>query len=117
MSIQHDVQELKNINIEIQRHRKEMTKLRKRATEIEKNIIGYLNEKEQPGVKYQQTAIIIENKTKRIGKKQKEVDDDSIRILEQNGISNAKDVLNQLLESRRGDKVALQKVKMQNITS
>ena len=114
-SIQASVKELKEINIEIKRLRTETSKLRKRATEIEKNIITYLNEKEQPGVKYQNTAIILENKPKRVAKSKKEVENDSLKILENCGIHNAKEVLNQILESRKGDKVQLQKVKIQKI--
>lgn len=114
-SIQASVKELKEINIEIKRLRTEASKLKKRAMEIEKYIISYLNEKEQPGVKYQNTAIILENKPKRITKSKKEIESDSLKVLENYGIQNAKEVLNQILESRKGDKVQLQKVKIQKI--
>ena len=63
-SIQGNVQELKEINVEIKRLQNETKKLKKRGQELEKFIISYLNEKEQPGLKYQNTAILIENKAK-----------------------------------------------------
>ena len=66
MSIQNNVNELKEINTEIKRLKGITDGLRKRSTQLEKNIISYLNEKNIPGVKDKDTAIIIENKKKRI---------------------------------------------------
>lgn len=113
--IQSNVQELKNINLEIKRLQGEMKKLKKRSQDIEKNILTYLNEKEQPGLKYQNTAIIIENKPKRIMKTKKDIENNAIRILEDSGISNAKEVLAKINESKKGDQVQMQKVKLQII--
>ena len=114
-SIQNNVQELKNINTEIKRLQIETKKLKKRAQDIEKNILSYLNEKEQPGLKYQNTAIIIENKAKRIIRSKKDVDSNAIKILEENGVYNAREILNKIKESRKGDEVQMQKVKLQNL--
>jgi len=114
-SIQGYVAELKNINVEIKRLQNEIKKFKKRAVEVEKNILTYLNEKEQPGVKYQNTAIIIENKAKRIAKTRKDVESEALRILQNNGVANPQEVLKQITESRKGDKVEMQKVKIQNI--
>ena len=114
-SIQQNVQELKNINTEIKRLQIETKKLKKRAQDIEKNILSYLNEKEQPGLKYQNTAIIIENKAKRITRSKKDVDSNAIKILEENGVYNAREILSKTKESRKGDEVQMQKVKLQNL--
>ena len=65
MSIQNYVSELKEINTEIKRLKGVMSELKKRSTLLEKNIISYLNEKNIPGVKDKNTAIIIENKKKK----------------------------------------------------
>lgn len=114
-SIQNNVKELKDINTEIKRLQIETKKLKKRAQDIEKNILSYLNEKEQPGLKYQNTAIIIENKAKRITRSKKDVDGNAIRILEEVGIPNAREILNKITESRKGEQIQMQKVKLQNI--
>lgn len=114
-SIQQNVQELKNINTEIKRLQIETKKLKKHAQDIEKNILSYLNEKEQPGLKYQNTAIIIENKAKRITRSKKDVDSNAIKILEENGVYNAREILNKIKESRKGDEIQMQKVKLQNL--
>jgi len=114
-SIQNNVQELKDINNEIKRLQIETKKLKKRAQDIEKNILSYLNEKEQPGLKYQNTAIIIENKAKRVLRPKKDIDSNAIRILEENGVHNAGEIMRKIVESRKGEQIQMQKVKLQNI--
>ena len=94
MSIQNYVNELKEINTEIKRLKGVTTDLKKRSMQIEKNIISYLNEKNIPGVKDKDTAIIIENKKKRINVSKKNAEQESIKILESHGIMKAKNVLN-----------------------
>lgn len=116
-SIQSEVQELKNINLEIKRLQIETKKLRKRAVELEKNIITYLNEKEQPGVKYQNTAIVVENKAKKVRKSKKEIENDTLRILEENGVYNAKEVLAKISKTKSGDEIQMQKIKVQAINN
>ena len=115
MSIQNYVQELKEINIEIKRLKGRTTELKKQAANLEKNIISYLNEKDIPGVKDRDVAIIIENKKKRINVSKKNAEQESIKILEAHGIINAKNVLNEILEARRGNNIELQKVKVTEI--
>ena len=103
MSIQAYVSELQNLNIELKRIRQTSTDLRKKIKNVESNIMEYLKEKQQPGVKYHDTAIIIENKSKRITKPSKDKEYDSLRVLEEYGIRDAKNVLEQILESRKGE--------------
>jgi len=114
-SIQNNVKELKDINTEIKRLQIETKRLKKRAQDIEKNILSYLNEKEQPGLKYQNTAIIIENKAKRVGRSKKDADSNAIRILEESGVHNAREIFNKIKESGKGEQVQMQKVKLQTI--
>jgi hypothetical protein len=114
-SIQNNVQELKDINTEIKRLQIESKRLKKRAQDIEKNILSYLNEKEQPGLKYQNTAIIIENKAKRVGRSKKDNDINMIKILEENGVYNAREILNKIKESGKGEQIQMQKVKLQTL--
>lgn len=114
-TIQSDVSELKNINTEIKRLQTETKKLKKRAQEIEKSIITYLNEKEQPGVKYQNTAIIVENKTKKILKSKKDIENNTFRILQENGVHNAKEIMDKINEGKKSEEIQMQKVKLQNL--
>ena len=108
------VNELKNINIAIKNYRKQIADLKKRGTTLEKNILTYLNEKDQPGVKHQNVAIIIENKPKKVKNKQT-IEKECMRILQENGITNPKLVLNQITETKKGESIGMQKIKIQDI--
>jgi hypothetical protein len=114
-AIQNYVTELKEINTEIKRLKNATSELKKRAMQIEKNIISYLNEKNIPGVKDKDTAIIIENKKKRIGISKKSAEQESIKILESHGIHDAKNVLQEILNARKGNNIEMQKVSITNI--
>ena len=116
MSIQANVQELKEINKEIKRLRGVTSELRKRGEILKKSIIEYLNEKEQPGLRDNNTALIIENKPKKLGKSKKDIEKDSLKVLQEHGISNPADVLKEILKARQGDQVQIQQIKIQPIT-
>lgn len=114
-SIQSYISEIKNLNIELKRINKQATGIRKRIKDLEQNIINYLSKKEQPGVKFQDIAIVVENKTKREYKAKKDKEDAAIKILENRGISDSKYVLEQILEARRGNPVEDKKIKIKKI--
>lgn len=110
MSIKADVNELYLINSEIKRLTKRLKELRKIAETINTRITDYLKEKDQPGVKYKGNEIRITQKTKRISKKKKEQEDDVLQILRNNGIDNPRDVLEQIIEARKGEAVDYSKI-------
>ena len=115
MSIKGDVNELKQINTEIKRVSEHLRNLRKMAKEIETRIINYLSEKEQPGLKYKGNAIILENKLKREHKKNKDKQEDALKVLKNYGIENPDEVLSEIMEARKGEKIEQQKIKFKNI--
>ena len=115
MSIANYVNELKNVNAEIKRLAAQTSALRKRAKTLEQNIIEFLNEKDQYGVKFQDTAIVVETKPKWEHKGKKDKDEDSLRILEENGIHNAREVLDDLFKARKGNEIEVKKLKITKI--
>jgi hypothetical protein len=116
MSIKGDVNELNLINAEIKQLGTRSRTLRKKAKEVEARIITYLNEKEQPGLKYNGTAIVIENKNKRASKKSKDREFDALQILKNNGIQNARDILDEIMEARKGQSIPNQKIKIKKLS-
>lgn len=112
MSIKSYVEELGAIKEEL----KKMTKARKvltlRTKELEKNIAVYLKSKDQPGVKHEGNAIILEEKENRAPKKTGEKDSDASEILKKYGIQEPLKVLNEILEARKGEKILTEKVTM-----
>ena len=112
MSILNYVNELRSINTEIKRLTQETSSLRKRAKIVEQDIISFLDEKDQPGVKFQDTAIVLETKQKYTYKGKKDKEEDSLRVLEECGISNSKEVLEQLKRAGKGGEFETKKIKI-----
>ena len=57
----------------------------------------------------------MENKTKREVKNKKIVEKDLLDILENNGVSNAQDVLKDIINARKGTEISMQKIKIHPI--
>jgi len=114
-TLKNSVDELKNINSEIKRLKTSLAQLKGRSTVLEKNIIAYLNEKDIPGVKDKDTAVIIENKKKRVNVSRKNTESECLKILQSHGIENAEAVLKEISDARKGQCIPLQKVKLTEI--
>lgn len=117
MSIQSYVTELESIKIELKILNEKKRKLKLREHELENNIATFLKSKEQMGVKYQGSKIVLEQKEKRANKKNKDKDIDSINILMNYGLNDPQKVLNEILEARKGEKVQTDKLKIQKLSS
>lgn len=111
MSIKQDMHELQSIRHEIKVLNGRRKSLREKEKDVEQRIQDYLRSKDQPGVKYNGTAIILENKEQRKVKKAKDRDRDALDILEEYGIENGQQVLQRILDARRGDPVPVSKLK------
>lgn len=115
MSIVNFINELQSIYIAIAKNNKDNASLRKRSKLIEQNIAEYLESKDQPGVKFQDTAVVIDKRPKWSYKSKKNTEEDSLKILEEYGISNPKEVLDELLKARKGDEIETKKIKIKKI--
>ena len=114
-TIQNDANELKNLNIEIKRLSNQLKTLRNKSKNVEKRITEYLKEKNQPGIKHQDTAIFLDHKEKRSTISRTEKEDNALSILKRYNISNPKEVLEELLESRKGTPLEFTKIKITKI--
>lgn len=100
MTIKSYLQELERLNVEIKRLSGVLKNLRKQAKQVETNIISYLNEHEQPGVKYNNKAIIIENKIKKKRKTKAQRDNDMMEVLRSYNIPNPEKAMKEILNSK-----------------
>lgn len=116
MNIKADVQELKQLNVEIKRRAAELSKLRKRAAVVEERIAVFLDSQQLPGAKYQNTSIVLEKRERRKQKPKKISEADAIEVLRSRGISNPQAVLDEILEARRGESTERRKIKIKDIT-
>jgi hypothetical protein len=100
--IASDMRELKNINKEIKRNGMILKQLRDRKKNIETNILKYLRQNEQSGVKYEDIVAVQKERKTRERKTQEEKKEDIVKLLENNGIRNADNLYKELLETMKG---------------
>lgn len=115
MSIKSSVEELNRINAEIKSNNLKNRILRTRARELETNIAGYLQSKEQTGLKYNGKAIILEQKEKFSTKNRKDKQDDIKLLFKTLGISDPDYAYEKLLEAQKGNPIAHNKLVVKNI--
>ena len=112
MSIRADVQELEFLNSEMKILTRRMKFLRDKKKITESRIADFLKAKEQPGVKFQGTALILEQKDKPQYKKTKDKDADTILVLERLGIENPQNALKDIIAARKGETQKTEKLKV-----
>jgi hypothetical protein len=103
MSVAGDVIELKKIKAEIKNLQAVIRTLHQQAKTVEKRIIDFLQAKEQHGMKYKGTAIILENKTRRAVKKKADKEEDIRRLLYKYGINDSEQFLIELTDAQKGE--------------
>ena len=102
MSIKAYNEELYQITKEMKNIKKHVKKLKSRKKFLEKSITDFLDSKGQPGMKYRNITLFVDNKVKRTYKSNKDKDIAAKKLLEHYNIENPEKVLKELLESRRG---------------
>lgn len=112
MSIKSDVTELQSLKLEIKNLNIRKKELKEKEKILEEKIKNYLKAKDQPGVKHQGTAIILEEKEAPQRMKEKEKDMASIEILKKYGIRDSEKVLKEILSSRKGEKILKESLKI-----
>lgn len=117
MSIQSDLDELDEINKEIKANNIRNKALRGRIEELNIRIQTYLTNKEQPGLKYKNKAILLENKAKHTRKTKKDKEADTIAYLESIGMSNPKDIYEKIQTLQKGEAYYDQKLMIKDITA
>lgn len=115
MSIRADVQELQAIRAELHSLAQKRKKLKEQEEKVTERIQEYIKAKELPGVKFQGTAVVMEEKEKHGNKPNKERDADAKNVLEQYGVKDSDKVLKEILEARKGDKQPVTKLKLKRI--
>ena len=102
MSIKNTVREFVEIETEIKRTRKHLQGLNEKKKKVEEEIITYLEETDQPGLKYNGMTFVPSERTVRKYKKKSERFTSAEDILENCGIQNSKKILEEILESMKG---------------
>jgi hypothetical protein len=110
MSIKGNVEELERIRLELKALKSKKKTLSDREKEVLEEIRQYLVSKGQPGVKHNGIVIKLDKVEKRQGTKE-EKEREAKLVLERYGItSNVENVLEEILEARRGQAVEKDKL-------
>ena len=110
MNILNEIVEFREIREEMKKVRGHLRSLHKRANVIENHIKNFLNEKEQPGVKYQDCVVVLNQTNKHGSKPRSEKEKDCLTILESQGDRDASKVLSLIEEARKGPAISHQKL-------
>lgn len=109
------IDEIENIKYEISRFRQGIKKLKDRQKTIENELQKYIREKNQPGFKYNNTIVTLDNRNKLKRKTKKQKQEDQIQALKTLGISNPNEVIQALNKSGKGNVIKYEAVKIRNL--
>jgi hypothetical protein len=114
-SIAETVRGLKSLSVEIKTRALELKNLRKKKKEFEDVITKYLIDKDQPGIKCDNFIVLSKSKECRLRKKKADKLKDGTSVLTKHGVDDPEKVLNEILESMRGDKSVVSCLKTQEM--
>lgn len=106
------MRELKNIQSEIKRLNEHLKNLRDKKNTIEANILNYLKQTNQIGVKYEDTIVMIHDKKHRQKINQKDKKEEIIKYLENQGIRNAESFFKDISEKMKGTQQTISSIKL-----
>jgi len=115
--IQGSLKELVEITKELKLTSDKAKELRVQKKELEQQINEYLKFRDQPGIKYGSLIIFAEEKQKRVTKKKKVKEADTVKLLESAGVKNPKEFYQTMIESFKGEKTTVDSIKMKSISS
>jgi hypothetical protein len=114
-NIQSDIKELNELDNEIKRLSISLRNVRTIRKNTETRISDFLSQKNQPGVKYNGNAIILEKKQKRAYMSKKAKEEGALSILQKYNINNSKSILDELRDSMKGNSTDIFKLKITKI--
>lgn len=115
MSIKAYVTELEAIRVELKVLTEKRKKIKLREKALMDNIAEFLKAHNQPGVKHQGVAVILEEKEKHEPKKNKERNEDAMEVLKRYGINDTERVLKEIMEARKGPVILTESLKFKKI--
>jgi len=114
-TIQSQVKEWKNINIELKRLSARSKMLRNRKKELETSIGFYFEQHNMPGVKFQGEAITMEKKTKKSLKPVKQTENDIRDFFVKHGIQNPHEAFEEFKRLKINGEEEITKLKLNKI--
>ena len=113
--LEEEFMEFNEIDEAIKEHNAILRKLRKRKKELHESMAAFLRESKQPGFICDSAIVFVNEKTKRAPKKKVEKEASGIQFLKSKGINADVNMLNELLESMRGEKIPSVELKVKSL--
>ena len=112
MSIQTNIKELESIKMEIKRNLESNKKLRNRTVILEDEIKGYLQSKNQEGVKYKDQSFVLEHTTSHTRRKKADKEEDTKRMLRNMGVHDIDNSYTKLMAVQKGEEIETTKLRV-----
>jgi hypothetical protein len=96
MSVKGDVDELQRVNAEIKRTAEALKRLRETKLIIESRVANFLKEKDLPGVKYNESVILLKQKSTSKAKPKKIRQGEIIDLLINSGVQDPEALLKKI---------------------
>lgn len=109
-----DLVKLGQLNNEIKRLALNIKNLKLQKEETERDITHFLTEANQPGIQYNNLIVLNKNYKQTKSKNKEDRNQSMIEVLENNGVRNSQEVLNQLLNSTK-DTIEKNKLQVKEI--
>jgi len=106
-----DVQELKELDTELKRLRKDVARIRSLKESCEQRILEYIETNDQPGVRFKDITIVAESRTTRRPTKKSERLERGQQFLQRYGVHNSERALEELMEEMRGEPEPVSKLR------
>lgn len=110
--IKATLRELRDITSELKALNKTAKGLREKKKELEGNVIEYLEERGDVGIKYEDFIFMNDQKETRKRKKKKEQEADAISVLRKFKVHNAAEAYSEMLDAMKGEAEMVAKLKM-----
>lgn len=111
-NVREDLKELSKIYENLKKFSAEIKELRDRKKEIETNLIDYLQQTEEVGLRYESFIFFPKDKKIRKKLKKKEREENSIKVLEDYGVDQAKEAYEKLMEAMKGEEETVPVIKV-----
>jgi len=111
-NVREDLKELSKIYENLKNLALQMKDLRDRKKQIETNLIDYLQQTEEVGLRYNSFIFFPKDKKVRKKLKKKERDETAIRVLEDYGVDQAKEAYEKLMDAMKGEEEIVSVIKV-----
>ena len=115
MSIKEYVIDLERVDIELKNLRVKVKMLNAKRAEILKNITAYCQAKNQPGIKFNGKAIVVQEKETTKIRRDKGLSEDELNLLKEEGVKSPEKLYEKLKQVRKGETVVKTGVKITKI--